>query len=886
MSGQITFSRAASILVALAGGLVLLGWTFDVTILQTVFFGGAPMKANAALAFILSVASLWLSAGESDNLRRRAAQLCAGLVILIGLLTLTEHFLGRELGIDQLLFKDAAAGAGEANPGRMDAATAALFLLVGAELGFLAAAVEARIFQSIALVTGVASLLAFAGYLYGVPTLYAVGTYGPVAPHAALNFAILSLGVLSARPGTGLVSNVTGDNIGAITAARLLPAAVAVPLALGYLTLIGQRRGLYGAEAALALFSLANAVCFTLIVVWNARRLVRKASEWTETARRAEADRARMRALSEGALAIAAASEPGAVSGILLEKAELLIPSAAAATVRLLNRRSGELETAAARCRNGEAWLIDETKALGGRSKNILESKAPVTIRNLSTDGQVANQLYRKQRLASYIGVPLLARGEVLGILGVYTTEPHEFSREEIECLGTLAGQAAPALGEARPRTREEAAPAKTESAKTEPAPPDEHAQTSLKHLPGLYVALAPLQTTESIGETIEGIFDRLMEATGADAALIRVWKKETGLSVVAGHRGIPDDAARQMEVGLLGGAMEWVTQNAAPILAGEIAAEPRFKTKLQQQLGLRSAAVLPLKIHGDVRGIIYVASRKPGHFDEQQKDLLTAIAQQMGISMENRELIIHLKDSRDEVEKASKVKSEFLSVMSHELRTPLSVVIGYAGMVKEKMLGEINPRQEDALRKLLLRANDQLNMINAIMQITQLESRALVLERHLVNLTELLTHLKSDYALSHTKEKVALLWNYPDEPIAVVTDSGKLKEILVNLINNAIKFTAEGSVTVTMRMAEDNQRRKWVELKVTDTGVGIPEENRAAIFDKFYQIDSSKTRLYGGAGLGLYIVKHFTEFLGGKVGVASQPGKGTTFTVTIPYAT
>ncbi len=886
MSRQITFSRAASILVALAGGFVLSGWTFDVAILQTVFFGGEPMKANAALAFILSAASLWFSSGAPTNLQRRAAELCAGLVISIGFITLTEHFLGRELGIDRILFfRDAAAGAGEAHPGRMDAATTALFLLVGAELGFLAAAVEARIFQTLAVATGVASLLAAAGHLYGVSALTIV------APNAALGFALLSLGVLCARPGTGLIANVSGDHIGAVAAARLLPAAGAVPLALGYLALIGQRRGIYGAEAALAFFALSNAFVFILIVLWNARHLVRQGAEWSAAAGRARADRERVRALSEAALAIVAAPAPGAVRDVLVGNAERLIPSAAATTVRLLNRRSGALEPAAARRRNDEAWTIDENKALGGRSKTILETKAPLTIRNLATDGQVANQFYRKQRLASYIGVPLCARGEVLGILGVYTAEPHEFSREEIDCLGALAGQAALALGEAPPRAREDAPLAKTESAKTEPAktevkPPNKDAQQSLALLSGLYAALAPLQTTESIDETSEGIIDRLMEATGAEAALVRVWKKETGRSILAGHRGIPDDAARQMEIGLLGGAAEWVTQNAAPIFAGDIAAEPRFKTKLQQQLGLRSAAVLPLKIRGDVRGILYVASRAPDRFDEKQRELLVAIAQQIGMSMENRELIIHLKDSRDEVEKASKIKGEFLSVMSHELRTPLSVVIGYAGMVKEKMLGDINPRQEDALQKLLLRANDQLNMINAIMQITQLESRALVLERHLVNLSELLTHLKSDYALSHTKEKVALLWNYPDEPIAVVTDSGKLKEILVNLINNAIKFTAEGSVTVALRTAEDNQRRRWVEFKVSDTGVGIPEENRAAIFDKFYQVDSSETRLYGGAGLGLYIVKHFTEFLGGKVEVASKPGEGTTFTVTIPYAT
>jgi two-component system, sensor histidine kinase len=131
----------------------------------------------------------------------------------------------------------------------------------------------------------------------------------------------------------------------------------------------------------------------------------------------------------------------------------------------------------------------------------------------------------------------------------------------------------------------------------------------------------------------------------------------------------------------------------------------------------------------------------------------------------------------------------------------------------------------------------------------------------------------------------VALQWEIPADPVVIVTDGGKLKEILANLINNAIKFTPQGTVTVAMSVQGDH-RKKWVQLAVADTGVGIPKEQFDAIFQKFYQVDSSETRLYGGVGLGLYIVKHFAEFLGGKVVVASEPGRGSTFTVTIPYAT
>jgi signal transduction histidine kinase len=508
--------------------------------------------------------------------------------------------------------------------------------------------------------------------------------------------------------------------------------------------------------------------------------------------------------------------------------------------------------------------------------------KGAVIIRNLQTDGRVRGEIFRTQGRVSYLGVPLLARGEAQGILGVYTREEYHFSREEAEWLAALAATAAGVLSPA--------APAPLAGSKTEPpatgAPRNaEEVKKTLKLLPEVHAALAPLNAAESLTDAIDGIVAKVLDATSADAALLRVWKKETGASVIAGHRGLTNEHVSQMEIGLLKGAMEWVVQHGEAIVAPDVEAEPRFTAGVQRQLGFRSSALLPLRLHNEVRGVLYVASKTPRWFDEAEKHPLLAIAQQIGISIENRELFDHLKNSRDEIEQASKIKGEFLSVMSHELRTPLSVVMGYAGMIKERLLGEITPQQEDALQKLLTRANDQLNMINAIMQITQLEARSLVLERHLVNLSEMLAHLKNDYALSHTKRDVALNWDIPAEPIVIVTDSGKLKEILVNLINNALKFTTQGSVTVSMRVHQD-ARRKWVQLSVADTGVGIPRDQCAKVFEKFYQVDSSETRLYGGVGLGLYIVKHFAEFLGGKVDVASQTGFGSTFTVTIPYAT
>ena len=197
-------------------------------------------------------------------------------------------------------------------------------------------------------------------------------------------------------------------------------------------------------------------------------------------------------------------------------------------------------------------------------------------------------------------------------------------------------------------------------------------------------------------------------------------------------------------------------------------------------------------------------------------------------------------------------------------------------------MLGGINEQQAAALNKILARAAEQLTMVTAIMQTTQIEARESVVERRPAEIRSLLADLERDYEVHVVGRQVKISWSYPqDDPLAIVSDGPKIRQILQNLIDNALKFTSEGSVTITARMAAQTPR--VLELSVQDTGPGVAKDQQEIIFDKFYQVDSSERRLYGGVGLGLFIVKYFTELLGGEVRVESELGKGATFTVRIP---
>lgn len=255
------------------------------------------------------------------------------------------------------------------------------------------------------------------------------------------------------------------------------------------------------------------------------------------------------------------------------------------------------------------------------------------------------------------------------------------------------------------------------------------------------------------------------------------------------------------------------------------------------------------------------------------------ALAENSRLFRELEQNVEELQQKSSDLERANKAKDEFLSVMSHELRTPLNAVIGYSGMLKDGILGEINSQQVQALDQVLDRARDQLKLINSILQATQIGAGKVKLIRRDVDLAEFFSELKSRYEFP-IKKDVTLQWQRSGELPILSTDEDKLKHILQNLIDNALKFTEKGRIVVSVQSIGETGA---VQFKVTDTGVGISAEMLPVVFEKFQQADGTENRSFEGVGLGLHIVKTFTELLGGKVDVESEEGRGSTFTVTLP---
>ncbi len=271
-------AAVAAAAVAALGCAVLAGWALDIRLLKSVLPGLVSMKPNTALAFVLAGLSLWLQARSAASGEwRRAARAAALIAALIGSLTLGEYITGLDLGIDQLLFEDGPTTAGAWPPGRMAPATAFGFLALGLALLVLNTETRRgrRPAQALALAAGALPLTGLLGYLLGAPSLSGLGSYVPMALHTTVGLVALTAGVMLARPDRGLMSLVTAKTAGGIVVRRLLPAVAAIPIAMAWLRLEGQRAGLYASEVGVALYALANVGILSVAIWWIARPLDR-----------------------------------------------------------------------------------------------------------------------------------------------------------------------------------------------------------------------------------------------------------------------------------------------------------------------------------------------------------------------------------------------------------------------------------------------------------------------------------------------------------------------------------------------------------------------------------------------------------------------------------
>lgn len=309
---------------------------------------------------------------------------------------------------------------------------------------------------------------------------------------------------------------------------------------------------------------------------------------------------------------------------------------------------------------------------------------------------------------------------------------------------------------------------------------------------------------------------------------------------------------------------------------------------KIIDAVGRIKEGFLDTRVHTGSTGEIHLLesginamaeSLKAGHEELQQS--VEQATEDLRETLETIEIQnIELDLARKEALEASRIKSEFLANMSHEIRTPLNGIIGFANLLVKTNL---DARQDDYLDTIIKSSEGLLSIINDVLDFSKIEAGKLVLDHVPMDLREVIEDVLTMLApLAHEKHLELVSLVYSDVPTQLIGDPLRLKQILTNLVNNAIKFTDNGNIILRAMVENTMDTRAILKISVTDTGIGLSPEDQKAIFQAFSQVDTTTSRRFGGTGLGLVISKHLVEQMGGEVGLESEPGKGATFWFTL----
>jgi signal transduction histidine kinase len=470
----------------------------------------------------------------------------------------------------------------------------------------------------------------------------------------------------------------------------------------------------------------------------------------------------------------------------------------------------------------------------------------------------------------SGLWVPMLREGAPIGVIMVARAVAGPFSDNEVELLKTFADQAVIAVENVR-------------LFKELQARTGELTQ-SVEKLTALGEVGRAVSSTLDVETVLDTIVSRASQLAGAEGCSIYEYDEATEeFELRAAHNDDTEFVAalrashlRKGE-GLIGRAAEM----REPIQIPDITQPGAYQSSLRDtliQFGYRSLLAVPLLREEQVIGSLSFNRKAPGAFSQEIVDVLKTFATQSALAIQNARLFREIADKSAQLEAASRHKSEFLANMSHELRTPLNAIIGFSEVLVDRMFGELNEKQDEYLKDIYASGQHLLSLINDILDLAKIEAGRMELEAADFDLPGAI-----DNALILVRERASrrgiTLGQSVDERLGPIRgDERKVKQVLLNLLSNALKFTPEGG-----RIDVGAEVRNGDALvSVKDTGVGIAPEDQEAVFEEFRQVGTADKKVEG-TGLGLALSRKFIELHGGKIWVTSALGAGSTFTFTLP---
>jgi two-component system NtrC family sensor kinase len=483
-------------------------------------------------------------------------------------------------------------------------------------------------------------------------------------------------------------------------------------------------------------------------------------------------------------------------------------------------------------------------------------------------------RFFESQRLGNFrtsLGIPLLREGTPIGVLVLARSTVRPFSAKEIELVTTFADQAVIAIenvrlfDELQARTEE-----LSESLRQQTATAD--------------VLKVISRSTFDLKSVLQTLVQSAGRLCSADYATIT--RQKDGVLFFAEAYGYSSEfieyvKAMPVERGR-GTATGRALLEGRVIHIADVLADPEYTWAEAQRLGgYRTVLGVPMLREGIPIGVLTLARSEVRPFTDKQIELVSTFADQAAIAIENVRLFDEIQDKSMQLAEASKHKSHFVSSMSHELRTPLNAIIGLTEMMVSNAARFGTEKAQEPLQRVNRAGTHLLGLINQVLDLSKIEAGKLELNPQTVQLAPMINEVIGTAGQLAEQNKNRLVVDVQENLGALTVDPMRLRQILLNLLSNAIKFTKEGEVTLRARRVANG--RDWIELAVADTGIGMTAEQQAKLFEEFTQADSSTARRYGGTGLGLAITRKLARMMGGDVTVASEPGKGSVFTVRLP---
>ena len=475
------------------------------------------------------------------------------------------------------------------------------------------------------------------------------------------------------------------------------------------------------------------------------------------------------------------------------------------------------------------------------------------------------------QRVAGFrttMGAPLILEDEVVGALALWRNEVSPFDEREMAIVTAFAGQAAMAINGVK--LVQELQARRAELAR------------KVDELEALREVGEAVSSSLDLDRVLATIATHAVELSGTDGGSIMEYDEpERRFLVRSVYRTPPEVVQRlqgvriDIDATLVGRAARERRPIAVPDLS-TVDLDPHLQILFDD--GWRSLVAVPMLREERIVGSLIVRRKMTGDFTEETLDLLETFASQSALALLNAQLFRTLEERSAQLEVASRHKSEFLASMSHELRTPLNAVLGFSEVLLERMFGDINEKQEEYLRDIHGSGKHLLELLNEILDLSKVEAGQMELEFTLVEVPAVLEYAASMMRERAAAHSIALRVEVGEGVGEVEVDELRFRQVVLNLVSNAVKFTPDGgSVVVRAREVADE-----LQVSVEDTGVGIPETDRERIFESFQQGGRGASR-EEGTGLGLTLSRRIVELLDGRMWLESEVGAGSTFGFAFP---